>query len=128
MLSHRLIYTAVAFFVAGVALGMYMGANQDFRFAHVHAHLNLLGWVALGLAGLLYAQHPHLQQGWLAHGHYWLHSVGLVVFMGSFAWGAAHGTAPGAGVAIGASMVALGVLLFAINVFARLRLAATALQ
>ncbi len=120
MLSHRLIHTAVAFFVAGVALGTYSGANQDFRFTHVHVHLNLLGWVALGLAGLLYMLHPHLQRGWMAHGHYWLHSVGLVVFMGAFSWGVISGSLPVAFVATGASMVALGVLLFAINVFTRL--------
>ena len=36
--------TAIAFFVLGVGLGMYMGMNQDFRLMHVHAHVNLLGW------------------------------------------------------------------------------------
>jgi hypothetical protein len=120
MLSHRLIRTAVVFFVLGVALGTYMGAAQDFRFIHVHAHINLLGWVALGLVGLLYAQQPQLARGWLAQAHYWLHTVGLVIFMGAFAWGVAVGEKPAAPVAIGASMVALGVLLFAANVFTRL--------
>jgi cbb3-type cytochrome oxidase subunit 1 len=120
LLSHRLIRTAVVFFVLGVALGTYMGAAQDFRFMHVHAHINLLGWVALGLVGLLYAQQPQLARGWLAQAHYWLHTVGLVLFMGAFAWGVAWGDKPAAAVAIGASMVALGVLLFAANVFTRL--------
>jgi hypothetical protein len=65
-LSKRLIHTAAAFFVVGA----YMGAKQDFRFVHVHAHINLLGGVALGLIGLIYRVHPHLQKGWLAHSHY----------------------------------------------------------
>jgi hypothetical protein len=43
VLSMRLIHTAVAFFLVGVSLGIYMGMNQDFRLTHVHAHLNLLG-------------------------------------------------------------------------------------
>lgn len=128
MLSHRLIHTAVAFFVAGVALGTYMGANQDFRFIHVHAHINLLGWVALGLAGLIYSQHPHLQTGWMARAHYWLHTLGLVLFMGSYAWGMASGNKPVPFIAAGASMVSLGVLLFAINVFTRLRATGVALR
>ena len=51
VLSNRLIHTAAAFFVVGVSLGMYMGVTHDFRLTHVHAHINLLGWVALGLAG-----------------------------------------------------------------------------
>jgi cbb3-type cytochrome oxidase subunit 1 len=120
LLSNRFIYTAVAFFVVGVSLGMYMGVNQDFRFVHVHAHINLLGWVSLGMAGLLYHLHPHLQKSWLSHAHYWLHSVGLVIFMGGFAYGTIAGAKPLVPVAVGSSMVAIGVLLFAINVFARL--------
>jgi cbb3-type cytochrome oxidase subunit 1 len=128
MLSNRLILTAVAFFVLGVALGMYMGIKQDFRLTHVHVHVNLLGWVALGLAGLLYAVHPHLQHGWLPRAHYWLHSVGLVLFMGGFAWGSITGEFQSVPVSAGASMVALGVLAFASNVFARLPRAASAAQ
>jgi cbb3-type cytochrome oxidase subunit 1 len=124
LLSNRLIRTAVAFFVIGVALGMYMGIRQDFRFTHVHVHVNLLGWVALGLVGLLYAQHPHLQRGPLAHAHYWLHTVGLVLFMGGFAWGSATGAFQIVPVATGSSMIALGVLLLAANVFGRLHRAA----
>jgi cbb3-type cytochrome oxidase subunit 1 len=120
-LATRLIHTAVAFFVVGVALGTYMGAAQDFRFVHVHAHINLLGWVALALIGLIYRLHPHLQQGWLAQAHYWLHTIGLIVFMGSFAWGVAAGAKPMLLVATGATMVSLAVLLFAANVFKRLR-------
>lgn len=120
MLSNRFIYTAVAFFVIGVSLGMYMGAHQDFRFTHVHAHINLLGWVVFGLVGLLYHAHPHLQRSWLAHAHYWLHAIGLIVFMGGFAWGTMSGEFRIIPVAVGSSMVSLGVLFFAINVFARL--------
>lgn len=121
MLANRLIHTAVAFLVIGVALGTTMGAMQDFRLVHVHAHVNLLGWVALGMIGLIYRLHPHLQQGWLAHAHYWLHTVGLVVFMGAFAWGVATDAKPVPLIAAGATMVSLAVLLFAINVFSRLR-------
>jgi hypothetical protein len=121
VLANRLIHTAVAFLVIGVALGTTMGAMQDFRLVHVHAHLNLLGWVALGMMGLIYRLHPHLQQGWLAHAHYWLHTVGLVVFMGAFAWGVATDAKPVPLIAAGATMVSLAVLLFAIKVFTRLR-------
>lgn len=126
MLANRLIHTAVVFFVVGVTLGAAMGATQDFRLMHVHAHLNLLGWLALGLIGLIYTVHPHLARGWLAHAHYWLHTLGLVLFMGAFAWGVLSAQKPIAAIAIGASMVSLGVLLFAVNVFSRLRAAAPA--
>lgn len=120
MLANRFIRTAVAFFVVGVSLGMYMGIRQDFRFTHVHAHVNLLGWVALGLCGLLYAAHPRLQQGWWAPAHYWLHTIGVLLFMGGFAWGTVTGVFAFVPVSVGASMVALGVLIFAVDVFTRL--------
>ena len=120
MLSRRFIYTAVAFFVIGVSLGMYMGINKDFRLTHVHVHINLLGWVALGLAGLLYNSYPHLHRSWMAHAHYWLHTIGLIIFMGGFVWGAISGEFRFIPVSVGASMVSLGVLFFAINIFTRL--------
>lgn len=120
MLAHRLIRTALVFFVLGVGLGIYMGANQDFRLMHVHAHINLLGWVALALVGLLYATHPHLQEGWLPQAHYWLHTAGLIAFMGGFAWSRLTGVFRIVPVAVGSSMVALGVLLLAVHVFRRL--------
>jgi cbb3-type cytochrome oxidase subunit 1 len=120
LLSRRFIYTAVAFFVVGVSLGMYMGINKDFRLTHVHVHINLLGWVALGLAGLLYNIYPHLQRTWMAHTHYWLHTIGLIIFMSGFAWGAISGEFQFIPVSVGASLVSLGVMCFAINVFTRL--------
>jgi hypothetical protein len=126
VLANRFIHTAVLFFVTGVALGIYMGANQDFRFVHVHAHINLLGWVALGLAGLLYRVYPELQRGLLPQVHYWVHTIGLVIFMGGFALRTLGGEFGTPAVAVGATMVGVGVLLFAVNVFTRLRAAPAA--
>jgi hypothetical protein len=45
--------------VLGMCLGFYMGINQDFTLAPVHAHLNLLGWVSLFLLGIYYRTHGH---------------------------------------------------------------------
>lgn len=38
--------------LGGMAMGIVMGANEDFTLAPAHAHLNLLGWVTLALYGL----------------------------------------------------------------------------
>lgn len=46
---------AVAYGVAGMSLGMYMGASQDHTLMPVHAHVNLLGWVSLAIMGGFYA-------------------------------------------------------------------------
>lgn len=38
--------------LTGMSLGIWMGMNEDFTLAPVHAHVNLLGWVTLCLYGL----------------------------------------------------------------------------
>jgi hypothetical protein len=40
--------------LAGMGLGLFMGIAQDFTLTPVHAHTNLLGFVALMLYGLYY--------------------------------------------------------------------------
>ncbi len=49
---------AVVYLIAGVGLGIAMGASQNFLLRPVHAHLNLLGWATLALAGLVYSVYP----------------------------------------------------------------------
>jgi hypothetical protein len=41
----------------GMSLGIYMGIAQDHTLTPVHAHLNLLGWVSMFIAGLYYRTH-----------------------------------------------------------------------
>lgn len=45
---------AVLYALAGMGLGMFMGASQDFTMRPLHAHINLLGWATLGLMGAFY--------------------------------------------------------------------------
>jgi hypothetical protein len=121
MLSRRLLLIAFAYFVLGIGLGIYMGAAQDFRFVHVHAHLNLLGWVALALIALAYRAYPELERGALAHAHFWLHNLGLPIFMGGFAWNVVVGEKHAAPLAIGSLAIGVGVLLLALQAALRLR-------
>lgn len=121
VLSNRLIHTSSAFFAIGVSLGAYMGMTDDFRLFHVHVHSSLLGWAALGLAGLLYTLRPSLQRDRLAHAHYWLHTLGLMLFMGGFGWRTVVDRTTIVPIALGASMLVLGLLLFAVNLFNRRR-------
>ncbi|WP_374469388.1 hypothetical protein [Phenylobacterium sp.] len=46
--------TAVLYALAGMSLGMFMGATQDFTMRPLHAHINLLGWATLALMGAFY--------------------------------------------------------------------------
>jgi cbb3-type cytochrome oxidase subunit 1 len=121
LLSDRFIHTAAAFFVLDISLNMYTGITGNSHFAYLHTHINLLGWVALCLTGLLYCIRPHLQYGLLANLHYWLHTTGLMIFISSSVMGTITGTVRSMPITISSCMMALGVLFLAINIFTRLR-------
>ena len=115
------IKAAVIYFLMGVGLGIYMGASGDHLLVPVHAHFNLLGWASLALIGLVYLQFPLAGAHRLARVQFWLHNAGLLaamVLLIAFLRGNT-GLDPLLGLAsivIGASVV-----LFAINVFQRIR-------
>ena len=64
---------AVLYIIVGVALGIYMGGSGDHSLHPVHAHLNLLGWVALSLFGLFYRAVPAAAESTLAKVHFWIY-------------------------------------------------------
>ena len=119
-MSRRLLQIAVVYWVLGVGWGIYMGATADFTDVPVHAHLNLLGWVSLGLCGLIYAKAPHLERGWLARAHFWLHNLGLPPLMAAV-WLIVHGHPEIGGPIAGIVSVVLGaaVLSFAVNLWVK---------
>lgn len=53
-LSTAFFGAAVLYALAGMILGMFMGATQDFTMRPLHAHINLLGWAGLALMGAFY--------------------------------------------------------------------------
>jgi hypothetical protein len=118
MLSRRLLQIAVVYWVFGVSWGIYMGATENFTDVPVHAHLNLLGWVSLGLCGLIYAKAPHLERSFLAKAHFWLHNLGLPPLMAAV-WLIVngHGAIGGPIAGIVSIVMGLGVLSFAVNLW-----------
>src|ERR1043165_7430517 len=71
---------SVAFGLVGMTLGIAMGIRQDFALAAAHAHLNLLGFVALFLAALYYRVVPAAAAGARARVHAVLAVAGAIVF------------------------------------------------
>jgi hypothetical protein len=112
---------AVVYFVLGVALGIGMGISGDHALYGVHAHLNLLGWTSLALMGLIYGAWPKLGNNRLAKTHFWLHNIGLPVMMIGLAGKFTDHPGLEPGLYVGAMVVALSVLLFAINVLSGMR-------
>lgn len=119
-MSERLIKISAVYLVLGACLGMYMGISQNFSLTPVHAHVLLAGWLTLAMAGVVYRTWPDAAGTRLATAHFWLHNLGLPVFMtglGLMVTGKA--TLP-AVIAGGAGAVLLGLICLAINLWRRL--------
>ncbi|SFA86947.1 MULTISPECIES: cytochrome-c oxidase [unclassified Bacillus (in: firmicutes)] len=112
----KFIKISVVYFVVGVCLGMYMSMNEVFTFTPVHVHINLLGWTAMTLFGLIYVVFPKAAETTLAKVHFWIHNICLPIMMVGLALlvsGNENGHIP---VAVGSTVLIIGIILFAINV------------
>jgi cbb3-type cytochrome oxidase subunit 1 len=117
----RFLRIAVVYLFVGAVLGLIMGISQKFVLAPVHAHLLLLGWASLALAGLVYHLYPSASQTRLASVHFWLHNLALPVFMVALGMLLTGSEAAGPLVGISASVVLIGLGTFAANVLLNVR-------
>lgn len=112
---------AVVYLIVGVGLGIMMGASENFTMRPVHAHINLLGWATMALAGLIYSVYPQAGLSRLAKVHFWLNNVSLPVMAISLAFvlTGERGVIPV--LAISEIVAAAGILAFAANIFINLK-------
>jgi cbb3-type cytochrome oxidase subunit 1 len=118
----RLIKISVVYFAIGILLGYYMSVAHSYDLKGVHVHVNLLGWTALTLAGIIYHLFPALGTNKLAKTHFWLHNIGLPLMMISLSvliLTENQGVMPG--VAVGATLTVIGILSFVWNVLSNLK-------
>lgn len=81
--SNNFLRLGVLSALVGMALGVWMGANQDFVLRPVHAHINLLGFASMMLFGLFYRAFPAAGRGWLPMTHLVLSVLGFLILMPS---------------------------------------------
>ena len=112
---------AVIYLFIGALLGLGMGIAQNFALVPVHAHLLLLGWAWLALAGLVYHLYPVASTTRLARIHFWLHNLGLPVFMISLGLLLTGREALVPVVVVSASAVLIGIAIFATNVLVNVK-------
>ncbi len=124
-MGKTLIKISAVYFLIGVAIGYYMSTSHVYVLKGVHVHINLLGWTALTLIGILYVLFPSLEKTILAKGHFWLHNIGLPIMMLSLAimlqTGSMNSTPLVVGTAVGGTLVLIGVILFTFNVLFHLK-------
>lgn len=115
-MAQRFLQIAVVYLFIGAVLGITMGIVGNFSLAPVHAHVLLLGWVTLALAGVIYHLYPQAATTRLAKLHAWIHNLALPIFMVSLGLllTGQESVLP-VTVAAGLAMV-LGLALFALNV------------
>jgi hypothetical protein len=116
MLASNLLRISVIFIVIGMAVGIGMGMAQDFRLAPAHAHWNLLGFVALFLAGLYYHVAPEAAASGLARIQAWIAVIGAVVFPVGIGLVVLGGPSYEMAAILGSLVVFVGMILFAIIV------------
>lgn len=117
----RLLKIAVVYLVVGTTMGLAMGITHSFTLHPVHAHINLLGWTSLALTGMIYELFPAAGETRLAQVHFWMHNLGLPVFMGALAMGLTGHEAYMPAVEVGATVTWLGLVVFVINVCLNVR-------
>lgn len=82
-----ILYIMIGLFylVVGVVFGIAMGIRQDFQLAPVHAHINLVGFVAHCVFGVIHRAWPALRESALAKLQFWLYVAGTPLFVGGVA-------------------------------------------
>jgi hypothetical protein len=58
--------------VLGMGIGIVMGAAENFSYAPVHAHVNLIGFACHAIFGLAYRQWPSMKSSRLAPIQFWI--------------------------------------------------------
>jgi cbb3-type cytochrome oxidase subunit 1 len=73
--------TAALSVAVGMGWGIMMSATQDHSLSPAHGHLNLIGWVTMGLFGVYYHLVPTAAEKFLAKIHFVLAFAGLVIIV-----------------------------------------------
>ncbi|MDX1484096.1 MAG: cytochrome-c oxidase [Alphaproteobacteria bacterium] len=117
MLASRFLRLSVIYALIGIALGIVIAATRDLSQMPTHAHINLLGFVAMAIYGFFYRLYPAAEAGWMAPAHFWIANLGFVALMACVA--AAHGGYELAeeGAKVFSLVVIAGMALFAVIVF-----------
>src|SRR5699024_6929286 len=119
----RWIKIASIYFILGIAIGIFMSASLQLEWAARHAHDNLAGWVSMWIIVFTYTIFPEAGSNMLVVWNFWLSSIGLQILLISMfmiqmeppfeAWiSFVH-----IFTYVGGTMVAIGVILFIINIF-----------
>lgn len=107
---------AIAYGLAGMAWGLKMGISGDHAMMPAHAHLNLLGWVSLSVMAAYYRHAGTRARAGLLWSNFLASSLGALIFAVALALRLSGVEQAEAGIAVGALLSMLGLLLFGLAV------------
>ena len=83
MLAYRFFVVGIIFAIVGMCVGIWMGLSgpENFIYAPVHAHINLVGWATHFLFGLYYRGEPEAARGALPQVHFWVAVIGAILLV-----------------------------------------------
>ncbi|WP_259781233.1 hypothetical protein [Aestuariispira ectoiniformans] len=77
--SRAFLLCAIVYAILGMGVGIHMAASNDFTLGMMHAHINLVGWVTMGLFGLVYAACKGAAAHKLVPLHFWVANIGVII-------------------------------------------------
>jgi heme/copper-type cytochrome/quinol oxidase subunit 1 len=98
-----------------------MAVAHAYNLTGVHAHINLLGWTSMTLAGIIYTLFPKTESSILGKIHFWLHNIGLPLMVIGLFFLLQGNVSLEFFIPIGATLLIIAVILFAINVLKNLK-------
>lgn len=84
-ISTKYLLVASLYSICDMLPGMVMGAKENFTLMPVHAHLNLLGWIAVMLYGLSYQAFPKMAESKLASIQFYTVNAGVIFLIPALA-------------------------------------------
>src|SRR5258708_7098527 len=80
-ISARFVTIGTLYTLLAMCVGIWMGVQQDFRNAHLHAHVNLVAGIWFIAFALVYKAYPTAAATALARLHFWLANLGAAIFL-----------------------------------------------
>ena len=80
-IAKAFIFTAVAYGIAGMLLGIDMAMRHDHAELPTHAHIMVIGWLSFAIFGFFYALFGDGVPRWLGIAHFWFAQVSLLVLI-----------------------------------------------
>jgi hypothetical protein len=116
-ISAVLLRVSVILLLIGLSIGIGMAIQQDFRLMPMHAHLNLVGFVLMFVAGLYYRLVPASAALALAKAHAVLHVIAAIVLPIGIGALTLYGPSYEIIAIVGALVLLLAMILFAVVVY-----------